>query len=110
MVPTVMLRHNRPVDRIWCLPLIDWGCAILTLIDCRDPTGPLWGWDPNGCCLGHALFPLDQTLAEMLEESLDADYPQPFYDGYFAGVRAAESGCVPLQWRNGRVRPLTALP
>ena len=79
-------------------------------IDCRDPTGSLWGWDPNGCCLDLALFPLDQTFAQMLEESLDADYPEPFYDGYTAGVRTAEPGCVPLQWQNGRVRPFTALP
>lgn len=89
----------------WCVPLIDWGCAIMTLIDCRNPDGPLWGWDPNGCCLEHALSPLDQTLAEMLEESLTAEYPEPFYDGYAAAVRASEPGCAPLQWREGRVKP-----
>ena len=25
----------------WCVPVIDWGCAIMTLIDCRDPAGLL---------------------------------------------------------------------
>ncbi|MER5512605.1 SMI1/KNR4 family protein [Streptomyces sp. NPDC002766] len=94
-------------QRRWCLPLMDWGCAIMTLIDCRDPAGPLWGWDPNLCCLDHALFPLDQNLAQMLGESLTAAYPEPFYAGYFSDLRRTEPGCVPLAWENGRVRPRT---
>lgn len=89
-------------QRRWCLPLVQWGCAIATMIDCRDPAGPLWGWDPNLCCLDHALFPLDQCLAQMLEESLDADYPEPFYAGYFADLRNT-GGCEPLVWENGRI-------
>lgn len=88
----------------WLLPLMDWGCAITTWIDCRDPAGPLWGWDPNLCCLDHAMFPLDQTLAPMLRESLVDDYADPFYTGYFAGLRRAKAGCAPLQWQNGRVK------
>jgi hypothetical protein len=96
--------------RRWALPLIDWGCAIMTLVDCRDPAGPLWGWDPNLCCLDHALFPLDQTLGAMLEESLAGDYPEPFYTGYGAGLRASEPGCVPVLWESGRVKPAVAPP
>ena len=92
--------------RRWCLPLIDWGCAIMTLIDCRDPSGPLWGWDPNLCCLEHALFPLDQSLTQMLKEALTAEYPEPFYARYFADLRRAEPGCAPLEWENGRVKPM----
>jgi len=89
-------------QRRWILPLKDWGCAIMTWIDCRDPSGPLWGWDPNLCCLEHAFFPLDQSLAQMLEESLDSDYPEPFYAGYFADLRRT-GGCEPLVWKNGRI-------
>src|SRR5258708_13947348 len=91
--------------RRWCLPLIDWGCAIMTLIDCRDPARALWGWDPNLCCLDHALFPLDQHLAQMLEESLTAQYPEPFYAGHFADLRRIAPGCGPLAWEHGGVRP-----
>lgn len=89
--------------RRWCLPLIDWGCAIMTLVDFRHPAGPLWGWDPHRCCLDHALFPLDQHLAAMLEESLTADYPGPFYAGYLADLATAGSECAPLRWKNGRL-------
>lgn len=96
--------------RRWALPLIDWGCAIMTLIDCRDPAGPLWGWDPNLCCLDHALFPLDQTLGTMLEESLTGDYPEPFYAGYADGLRASRSECGPVLWEHGRVTPAVAPP
>jgi hypothetical protein len=92
-------------QRRWCLPLIDWGCAISTMIDCREPSGPLWGWDPNLCCLDHAFFPLDQNLASMLAEALTAQYPEPFYPGYFADLRKANSECAPTEWTNGRINP-----
>lgn len=58
-------------QRRWCLPLIDWGCGMVTLIDCRDPSGRLWGWDAE-------LFPLNQNLAEMLEHALTTGDDQPF--------------------------------
>jgi hypothetical protein len=45
---------NAPAWLIW---LLDWGCATWSLVDCRDPAGPMWGWDPNGCCQEHALSP-----------------------------------------------------
>lgn len=95
------------VHRGWCVPLIDWGCCLLTHIDCRDPAGPLWGWDPNGCCLDHALFSLDQTLAELLEEALTTEYRELFYAEYFADRKAAGRECVPLQWHKGRIEPAT---
>lgn len=94
-------------ERRWCLPLIDWGCAIMTMIDCRDPSGPLWGWDINLCCLDHALFPLDQTVTQMLEDSLTTEYPEPFYSGYHADLdhlRRLARGCAPLEWEKGRVK------
>lgn len=97
----------------WRPPLVEWGCAIFTLIDVSDPAGALWGWDPNVCCLTHALFPLDQDLRQLLEESValyDPDpytaYPSPFYSGYFADLRAVREvrgRCGPLVWRDGRI-------
>jgi hypothetical protein len=29
------------------LPLCHCGCAIYSFIDCTQPNGPIWGWDPN---------------------------------------------------------------
>lgn len=63
--------------------LLDWGCCIASLLDCRDPAGAMWGWDPNVCCLEHALFPQDITFNEWLAESIGREYREPFYDGYF---------------------------
>ncbi|GAA2689546.1 hypothetical protein [Nonomuraea recticatena] len=65
------------------IQLLDWGCAIASLLDCRDPESARWGWDPNLCCLDHALFPQDITFASWLAESIARDFAEPFYDGYF---------------------------
>ncbi|MDH6709100.1 hypothetical protein P3T27_005846 [Kitasatospora sp. MAA19] len=62
------------------VPLFELGCAIWWLVDCRDPAGPMWGWDPHGCCLGHALSPQGLTLAEWLAESIDGRDPRPVTD------------------------------
>jgi hypothetical protein len=59
---------NAPAWMVW---LLDWGCAIWSLVDCRDTAGPMWAWDPNGCCLEHALFPQPMNLADWLSKSLD---------------------------------------
>lgn len=77
----------------------------MTLIDFRDAAGPLWGWDPDPCCADHSFFPLDLSIAQMLEESLTADYPEPFYAGWSEDLRRTTSGCAPLQWKNGRLKP-----
>ncbi|GAB4051045.1 SMI1/KNR4 family protein [Catellatospora paridis] len=53
------------------VPLYDVGCAILWMVDFRDPAGPMWGWDPHGCCLDHVLAPQGLTLAEWLVEAHD---------------------------------------
>lgn len=103
--------------------LLDWGCCIASLLDCRDPAGAMWGWDPNTCCPEHALFPQDITFNEWLAESIGCEYDEPFYNGYFASLRAAklsgaelvrvgmdgkeeERSCVwsPPVWVNGRLR------
>jgi aminoglycoside phosphotransferase len=46
---------------------LDWGCAIWSACDFRTPDGPMWGWDPNTCCLPHATQgPDGQGLAHRL--------------------------------------------
>ncbi|MCO5999850.1 hypothetical protein [Actinoallomurus rhizosphaericola] len=102
--------------------LLDWGCCIASLLDCRDPAGAMWGWDPNLCCLEHALFPQDVTFNEWLAESIGREYPEPFYEGYFDSLPKAGPGdgeptrlgageedgrsCdrSPPVWVNGRLR------
>jgi hypothetical protein len=62
------------------VPLLTWSCAIWSLADYSTPEGRMRGWDPNGCCLRHSLFPEDRTLAERLTGWLDGnneDSPQP---------------------------------
>lgn len=56
-----------PPYLVW---LYDWGCAIWTLVDCRDPVGPMWGWDPNHG-MDRALFPLNMNLAEWITKALE---------------------------------------
>ena len=64
-----------PEGLIW---LVDWGCNIWTLIDCRDSNGWVWGWDPSGsCCLDHALFPQQVTLVDWLASWLDGTLTMP---------------------------------
>jgi hypothetical protein len=61
------------------VPLLTWGCAIWSLVDYSTPEGRMWGWDPNGRSLQHALFPEDRTLTERLTGWLDGndeDFPQ----------------------------------
>lgn len=60
----------------WLMPLTDWGCAIWSLVDCRDDFGYVWGFDPNGG-LEQALYWTEQTVAEWLAESLRGGVDQP---------------------------------
>ncbi|WP_280908817.1 SMI1/KNR4 family protein [Streptomyces sp. SAI-090] len=55
-----------PAGLVW---LFDWGDAIWSLVDCRDPAAPMWGWDPNDG-LERALFPQGKNLAEWLAGAL----------------------------------------
>ncbi|WP_252784170.1 hypothetical protein [Actinoallomurus rhizosphaericola] len=67
-----------PAGLVW---LRDWGCAIWSLIDCRDLAGPMWAWGPTGCCLEHALFPQQMTLAGRLTKALDGTLEIPCWSG-----------------------------
>ncbi|MFI9163535.1 SMI1/KNR4 family protein [Kitasatospora aureofaciens] len=64
------------------VPLLDEGCGIHWLIDCRDVAGPMWGFNPNRCsCHGltHALTPQGMTLAEWLARFLDGRHEMPVH-------------------------------
>jgi hypothetical protein len=50
------------------VPLMDRGCAMWAMIDFRTADGQMWDWDPNLCCLPHALAPLEQSLAQWLTD------------------------------------------
>jgi hypothetical protein len=55
-----------PGGLVW---LFNWGDAIWSLVDCRDPAGPMWGWDPNDGLEG-ALFPSGKNFAEWITDAL----------------------------------------
>jgi len=46
----------------WHIGIFNWGCAIWSLADCRDPAGPMWSWDGND----HMLREYDQTICDWL--------------------------------------------
>ncbi|UNM15921.1 hypothetical protein J4032_34600 [Streptomyces formicae] len=71
------------------VPLMDRGCAMWAFIDCRTSDGQMWDWDPNLCCQGHALAPLEQTLAEWLTDWLRGTMP----DGPYTHRELAARGC-----------------
>lgn len=65
--------HPTPPGLIW---LFEWGCAIGSLVDCRDPSGRMWAWDPNKG-RANVLGPLDQTLADWLGLWLECRLAMP---------------------------------
>ncbi len=74
---TAELPRLVPAGLVW---LCDWGSAIWSLTDCRDPAGPMWVWDPvaPGAVPGAPLLPQHQTLAEWLTAWLDGSYGEGF--------------------------------
>jgi hypothetical protein len=57
------------------VPLMNRGCAMWTLIDFGTTDGQMWDWDPNLCCLPHALAPLEQSLSQWLTDWLHGTMP-----------------------------------
>ncbi|MEU8122215.1 hypothetical protein AB0C21_26215 [Spirillospora sp. NPDC049024] len=70
--------------------LFDWGCLIWSVVDCRDPAGPMWGWDPNGPQDADftRLFPQNMTFAEWMAESLDGTLEAAFENGGLQAIAA----------------------
>ncbi|TYB69281.1 SMI1/KNR4 family protein [Nonomuraea sp. PA05] len=65
--------------RLW---LFDWGCGIWSVVDLRDPAGPMWIWDPNIDASVHPeqspMTPQNLTLAEWLAESVKGNLEKAF--------------------------------
>ena len=71
----------------WLVPIFDWGCTIMSLIDCRDPDGRMWAWE-EGQLIS---LPQRQTLTEWLGLWLQARLMPP--DGTGPGILRGTSGC-----------------
>ncbi|MFI6812450.1 SMI1/KNR4 family protein [Nonomuraea sp. NPDC050328] len=54
----------------------DWGCGIWTVLDCRDPAGPLWIWDAGG--ERPWLTTQHMTLAQWLGAAFDGRLERAF--------------------------------
>jgi len=68
------LAHRADDDSLyplWLIGFFEWGCAIWSLIDCRDPAGPMWSWDGND----HTLR--QQTIADWLALWLECCLKMP---------------------------------
>lgn len=64
---------NTPAYLVW---LYEWGCGIWSLIDCRDPSGSMWAWDPNDG-VEDALFSNEMSFSEWIVRALDGDLEMP---------------------------------
>jgi hypothetical protein len=63
------------------LTICHWGCGITSLVDLRDPYGPMWAMDPNpvsGDERASALFRQDMTLALWLLRWTESRLHQPW--------------------------------
>ncbi|WP_149038571.1 hypothetical protein [Kitasatospora sp. MBT63] len=49
------------------VPLYDWGCTMWSMIDCRDPDGPMWS-NADGDC-----WPQGVNLAQWLVAAMDGE-------------------------------------
>ncbi|MFI0357473.1 hypothetical protein [Actinomadura sp. 9N407] len=60
--------------------LFDWGCLIWSVIDFRDPAGPMWGWDPNIDPDEDStpIFSQNMNFTEWLGRSLDGSLEEAF--------------------------------
>ncbi|MFF1400410.1 SMI1/KNR4 family protein [Streptomyces sp. NPDC058287] len=54
----------------------EWGCGIWSLIDSREPSGPMWAWDPNDG-LENALFSLDMNFKDWMSRALAGELELP---------------------------------
>lgn len=59
----------------WLIGIFDRGCAIWSLVDCRDPAGPMWSWIGDDQMLRQH----DQALADWLALWLECRLHMPDY-------------------------------
>ncbi|MEV4324296.1 SMI1/KNR4 family protein [Microbispora rosea] len=77
--------------------LFDWGCGIWSVMDLRDPAGPMWIWDPNIGEDESTLTPQNMTLAEWLAESLSGNLEKAFQTSNLIAIsrrRASFDACL----------------
>ncbi|MFI6737859.1 SMI1/KNR4 family protein [Nonomuraea sp. NPDC050451] len=110
---------ERPEGRPGMVWLFDWGCATWSLVDCTDPAGPMWAWDPGG---EPSLSPQNMTLAEWLAASLGGNLESAYETGGLTAVAARRllpddvprdlgpRRPLPDDEIVARVREITALP
>lgn len=73
----VLQRDRSPAEGPLLL-ICEWGCGIVSLIDVRDPDGPMWAIDPNGPDAPHdALFREDFTFTGWLGRWVEGTLEQP---------------------------------
>jgi len=77
---------------IGLVPLLDWGCALWSLVDCRDPVARMWGWDYDSDPTA-PLFPDKLTLTEWFEAWLNGTLEWPLSPaGGPSGIRWGPHG------------------
>jgi hypothetical protein len=73
------MRTEGSMPRPSLLPVCDWGCAILSLVDCADPQGRMWGFDPNPVeAIEDAFFPQELNFTDWLSLWIDGTLYQPW--------------------------------
>ncbi|WP_238009529.1 hypothetical protein KZZ52_26985 [Dactylosporangium sp. AC04546] len=84
------------------LVICDWGCGITSLIDVRDPAGPMWAIDPNGPSNpSDALFQQDFTFTEWLGRWVEGalDQPAAEYTGQWGEAETADDDLWRDPWQ-----------
>jgi hypothetical protein len=98
---------SRHPGLVW---LFDWGCLIWSVVDCRDPVGHMWGWDPNfdQDADFSALFPQNTTLQEWLAESLSGNLEKAFETSSLTAIaeRRRVPDAFPVGAAFGEIQPL----
>ena len=74
-------QHRTPVG---VAPLLNWGCALWSLLDCRDSVGRMWGWDYDSDPT-RPLFVEPLTLTEWFAAWLDSRLSWPMSPAYPTG-------------------------
>ncbi|MEV1204449.1 hypothetical protein [Microbispora rosea] len=97
-----------PPGLVW---LHNWGTAMWSLVDCRDPAGPMWIWDPMGpyqrpdrlgpeegikgdhsALTPQKLTPQNMTLAEWLTEWLRGSFAEDFRPSSLRAIAVLRAG------------------
>jgi SMI1/KNR4 family protein SUKH-1 len=100
-------RSRGPTVPEGVLPVCHWGCAIYSLVDCRDADVRMWAWDPNPAPRDQrsvALFVDTTTLSTWFARWLDGKLWQPTLvqdeaTGAWRGATDEEQEAWAAEWR-----------